>query len=499
MALAHQGDFIAGEWIRAERPEGEIDSRSPADVSESLGIHPFSREQVDRAVAAARIAFPGWRRAGDAARRALLKKYQERLRANAAEIIDTIAREIGKPRWEAKTEVDAMIGKVDLCLGDGAAWTADRRIEDLPGEIRFRPHGVIAVVGPFNFPGHLPNGQILPALLLGNSVVFKPSDKGACSGAWIARCLEEAGVPPGVFNLVQGDARVAERVVSHEDVDGILFTGSVAVGKRIVAANAERIDRLIALELGGKNASIVLDDCDLERAVRQLAFAAFATAGQRCTATSRVIVTRGIADRLSERLAEAAAKIVVGYPLEDGVFMGPVISEASRRSVLAAQQAARDAGFEPLAPGGEIEVSARRGWYLRPAVHRAPSLEVAARARDTYIGCEIFGPDLAIVPVSDLDEAIAVANDTPYGLSAAVYTSSPVAFEEAADRLRVGVLHWNRSTAGASGKLPFGGIKDSGNHRPAGILAGMACAYPLAVLLPPRSDEPLPSWPGLSW
>ena len=497
--MAHEGDFIAGEWTRAERPEGEIDSRSPADVSDSLGIHPFSRAQVDRAVQAARDAFPAWRRAGDAARRALLKRYQERLRANAAEIAETIAREIGKPRWEAKTEVDAMIGKVDLSLGDGAAWTADRRIEDLPGEIRFRPHGVVAVVGPFNFPGHLPNGQIVPALLLGNCVLFKPSDKGAASGAWIARCLEEAGAPAGVFNLVQGDARVAEAVVTHDGVDGILFTGSVAVGKRIVAANAARIDRVIALELGGKNASIVLDDCDLERTVRQLAFAAFATAGQRCTATSRVIVTRGIADRLADRLADAARRVVVGYPLEDGVFMGPVISESSRRGVLAAQHAARGAGFEALAPGGEVEVAGRRGWYLRPAVHRAPSAEVAARARDSYTGCEIFGPDLAVLPVADLDEAIALANDTPYGLSAAVYTSSREAFEEAADRVRVGVLHWNRSTAGASGKLPFGGIKESGNHRPAGILAGMACAYPLAVLLPPRSDEPLPSWPGLSF
>jgi succinylglutamic semialdehyde dehydrogenase len=488
-------DFVAGRFVRSPSPEGELQVFSPADQDELLVTASWSRAQVDLAVDAARGASRAWRKTPQAERAELLKKYQGALKAHLDELAATISKEIGKPTWEAKTEAQAMVAKVDVTLGEGAAFTMDHRVEDLPGEIRHRPLGVIAVVGPFNFPGHLPNGQILPALLTGNTVVFKPSDKGMLTALLMAKCFAEAGLPPGVFNVVQGAVAVAEHVVTHPGVDAILFTGSVPVGQKIVAANAHRPGVLVALELGGKNASIVLDDADLERTVREVAFSGFATAGQRCTATSRVIVTRKIAEAFCARLAAAARSVKVGHPLDAGVFMGPVISAATRATLLHTQEVAIRAGFEVLAPGGQVEVRTR-GFYVRPAVHRAPA---GVTSLPGYTDTELFAPDLSVVVVDGLEEAVAVANDTPFGLSAAVFTSSKDAFEACADELRVGVLHWNKSSAGASGRLPFSGVKSSGNHRPAGVLMGTSCVYAQGVLLPPKADAPLPAWPGISF
>jgi succinylglutamic semialdehyde dehydrogenase len=492
--LHHPGDYVDGSFASPPSPQGELRIASPADVTDLASVHPIALTQVDPAVEAARRAQPEWRRLGDDGRRRLLRRYQERLRVHADSMVETLAREVGKPLWDARSEVNAMIGKIDVMLGEGAEWTRDRAVEDIPAEIRYRPHGVLTVIGPFNFPGHLPNGQIVPALLLGNTVVFKPSDKAPSIATWMARCFDEAGFPPGVFNMVQGQGPSAERLVQHDDVDGILFTGSQEVGSQIMRANADRPGRLVALELGGKNASIVLDDCDLEWTVRQLAFAAYASAGQRCTATSRVYVTRGVTDRLVERLSEVARQIAVGYPLDEGVFMGPMIEEQARSRLLAALERAGEAGFEPVVESRVCEVPGRQGWYVTPGIHRAPTPDVHVPG---YTHEELFGPDMAIYEVEDLEHAIQLANATRYGLATAVFTRSRESFERAAEEVRSGLLHWNRSTAGASGRLPFGGIKDSGNHRPAGIMAGVFCSYPMAVQHTPGPDASLPSWPGL--
>lgn len=488
------GDYLDGRFVPTTSPDAELELRSPADQSDVVARHGVARAHVDAAVDAARRAFPAWRRLGEAKRRELLKAYQERVRHHAPAIVEVLAREAGKALWDAKSEAGALAAKVDLVLGEGAEWTRDRVLADLPGEIRYRPHGVLAVLGPFNFPAHLPNGQILPALLLGNTVVFKPSEKCPSAAVWMARCFDEAGFPPGVVNVVQGEGASAAALANHDDVDGVLFTGSAAVGRSIVAANAHRPGKLVALELGGKNASIVLEDADVEAAARHIAFAAFASAGQRCTATSRVFVARAVADQLTQRFADAARAVTVGYPLDEGVFMGPLITEGARDALFAAQARARAAGFEAVVDGGPLDVDGRRGWYARPSVHLAPHADIRVEG---YTHDELFGPDVAVYVVDGLDEAIALTNATDYGLAAAVFTQSTDAFEEAADRLRVGVLHWNQSSNGASGRLPFGGVKDSGNHRPAGILAGAFCAWPQAIRLSPPADAPLPSWPGL--
>lgn len=492
------GDFIQGHFLEPAHSDGEIVAASPADTRDVLATYPFAVAQVDLAIDAARAAFPAFRRLGEPARRALLLAYQARLREHREPIANTLSREVGKPLWEARLEVDSMIGKVDLALGEGAQLTATTRIDALPAEVRHAPLGVIAVIGPFNFPGHLPNGQIVPALLTGNTVVHKPSERTPCTATWIARCMHEAGMPAGAFNVVQGDARVGARLTQHAGIDGILFTGSGAVGRAIIADNAHRPDRLIALELGGKNASIALDDCDLERTARAVAYSAFVTAGQRCTATSRLVVTRAIAEPLIARIAEIARGLRVGYVLDDDVFMGPVISEGARDNLLAAQAHAIAAGFQPVVSGGALEVAGHPGFYVTPAIARAPSSDLEAPG---YSDHELFGPDLAIYVARDESEALEVAGRTRYGLTASVFTASSEAFERAVDALRVGLISWNRPTAGASGRLPFGGAKESGNHRPAGILMGQSCTQPMSVLLAPKpasgGPEPLPTWPGM--
>ncbi|MFI5307230.1 MAG: aldehyde dehydrogenase family protein [Polyangiales bacterium] len=491
--LDRPGDYIGGAFVRPAPADGALVIQSPADVHQHVSTHEHAVAHVDRAVETARAAFRAWRRQAPEARAERLRRYQARVRAHREDLALAIALEVGKPLWEARTEVDSMIGKVDLVLGEGARFTATQELRDVPGEIRHRPLGVLAVIGPFNFPGHLPNGQIVPALALGNCVVHKPSEKTPSAASLMARCFDEAGFPRGVFNLVQGPAEVGRRLTVHADIEGILFTGSVAVGRRIVADNAARPERLIALELGGKNAAIALDDCDLERTARAIAFAAFATAGQRCTSTSRLIATPGIAVPLTERIVEITRALRVGHPLDAEVFMGPMISSPSRAGLLAAQAHARDAGYDALIPGGVAEVPGHDGFYVMPAIHRAsrPGLSV-----EGYTDHELFGPDLAIEVAEDLDAAVAAANGTRFGLAASVFTRSADAFERAAEDLRVGVVHWNRSSAGASGRLPFGGVKESGNHRAAGILVGGTCSHPQAVLLEPSTEGPLPSWPG---
>ncbi|MEM9190563.1 MAG: aldehyde dehydrogenase family protein [Myxococcota bacterium] len=493
--LDSPGDFIGGAFETAPSPDELLRIQSPADRNDLVATHPTARSQVDRAVDTAREAQRAWRRRGRSERAALLRAYQARIRGYEDEITLAIAREVGKPLWEARTEAKALAAKVDAILGEGSRFVEDQQIDELPGEIRYRPHGVVAVVGPFNFPVHLPNGQIIPSLLLGNTVIFKPSEKTPSAAYWMARAYSEAGFPAGVFNLVQGGVNSSRALISHPGIDGILFTGSAAVGRAIVRENADQLGKLIALELGGKNASIVLEDADLDRTARLIAFAGFATAGQRCTATSRVYAARSIIDPLIERLHRAAEVAVVGYPLNDGVFLGPVISEASRAAILAAQDRAVEAGFERVTGGGPVEIKGHPGNYLRPALHRAPSGDAVAPG---YTREELFGPDIAVYPVDGLDEAVARTNDSPFGLSAAVFTASRERFERAADELRVGVIHHNRPSSGASGRLPFGGVKDSGNHRPAGIMIATACAYPQGILHAPKREGELPTWPGLT-
>lgn len=489
---ATHSDFIAGRFCSPQCPEGELHHCSPADRTRHLAQIPFSRAQVDSALDSARSALRAWSQLGSDERASYLHAYQQALIRNQEELAATIAWEVGKPLWEAKTEVAAMVQKVDLCLGPGATYTATTTIDSLPGEIRYRPLGLVAVIGPYNFPGHLPNGQVVPALFTGNCVLFKPSELTPLTGRLMARCYEEAKLPKGVFNLVQGDSTVGAHLTTHPNLDGILFTGSARVGQQILTANVHKLDRIVALELGGKNAAVALDDCDVERTARMIVQSAFITSGQRCTCTSRLIVTRGVADVLCDTIVALAAKLRVGHPMDESVFMGPVINDATALRLANAVKKARAGGYATLLAGGSIPQPPAPGSYLAPSIHRIDDRN--APPVPGYTDEELFAPDLAIQVVDDAQAACTLTNRSQYGLSASVFCATRAQFETIAQELRVGVVHWNRPGAGASGRLPFGGVKSSGNHRSAGILTGLTCTYPQAVLL--DNALPLPRLPG---
>ncbi|HWT85610.1 MAG TPA: aldehyde dehydrogenase family protein [Myxococcales bacterium] len=483
-------DFIAGSWADPEAPDGAIEDRSPADLSLLLGRHPWAVSQADAAVAAAREAQPafGARPAGD--REQLVRRIGAVLKDHEEELARAIALDVGKPLWEARTEAQACSAKAAITAGEGMKLVSPFPAPGQPGaECRFRPLGILAVLGPFNFPVHLPNGHILPALACGNAVVFKPSEVAPHAAEAYARCLEQAGVPPGLFNLVQGGPAVGAALAAHEGVDGVLFTGSWAVGQAIQKANQGRT-KLLALEMGGKNAAVVLADADLEKAAYDVLFSAFVSAGQRCTAASRAIVV-GDARRFAQRIVQLARKLSIGHPLDDGVFMGPLASPAALEKF---ERGIRAAEAETLLDARRLRPRGLEGCYVSPSVHF-----VGQRRSSPYEREELFGPDLAVYPASSEEEALQIANATDYGLAASVHTRSEQAFDRCQRALECGVVSWNAPTVGASGRLPFGGLKRSGNHRPAALWSTLYCSAPVAVLRGDGAFDPTKLAPGVTW
>lgn len=485
-----RGDYVEGEFVAATRGETWT-VRCPADRAIVVGRHTSSVDHVGRACEAARRALAEWSACPVAAREPLLGALREALVDCREPLARRIALESGKPLWEARGEVDAMAAKIALTLELGTRALGHEAFETAEETIDALPLGVVGVIGPFNFPGHLPLGQIAPALLFGNTVVFKPSEKTPGVGQLLAELVHRAGFPPGVFNLVQGGVEVGRRLAAYEELDALYFTGSVRAGRELARAMADRPDCLLALELGGKNAALVLDDAEIDRAARAVAHGAFVTAGQRCSATSRLVVHRAIVDPFLERLSALARGIRVGF-VEDEVFMSALVDEAARARFLDAGAAAERAGFETLVGGHALDVEGHEGAYVAPTIRIAPSKDVFV---DGYTDTELFAPDLAVYVVDSDDEAVAIVNASRFGLVAAVHSASAERRAAIVRRLRVGVVHENGSTAGASSRLPFGGLGLSGNHRPAGAFMARHTIFPRARL--DATNRPIPAMPGM--
>jgi len=464
-------------------------SVSPADPADEIGRFAIAGErEVDAAVARARRAFPAWRDAGFEARARVLRRFAELARADSEDLARLIAREVGKALWDARGEAALLASKVELTLADGMNFVAP--IEAGAGaRAEHLPRGVLAVLGPFNFPAHLPNGHIVPALATGNTVVFKPSDLAPATAEWMASLWQRAGLPDGAFAVVQGRAETGHALALHPDVDGVLFTGSWAVGRALEQALLDQPGKLLALEMGGKNAIMVMANADLELAVAESAISICASTGQRCSCASRLFVERGVLEEFTERLLRVLRGVRSGPPLEDGVFMGPLVSKAAHAKLMHYRARSRDAGGERL-----LEVDPGRS-----APFAGPGLvRFAALAQEhAYQRDEIFGPEAALYPIEDLDEAIAAVNDSDFGLVASVMTRDRARFEHCIPRVRTGVLNWNRGTIGASGRLPFGGLRRSGNHRPAGIFSTLYCTAPQARLEHAGGFDPASLPPGM--
>ncbi len=490
------GDYIDGRFVPVEDGDAQIAIQSPADLKDTVFRTEVSFDHIEQACFAARAAFKSWARLPFSERKDHLLRLKEVFQAHEAEWAEIISRETGKPLWEAKTETKAMIGKIDITLNHSMKLVAEEKVEGaLPGVdgfIRFKPRGVMAVIGPFNFPGHLPNGHIIPALAAGNTVVFKPSDKTPAVGQFMAELYHKAEIPAGVFNVVQGLGETGKRLSLHEQVDGVLFTGSYEVGLKIKQDTLNHAGKILALEMGGKNATIVWDDTDMNKAVYETTIGAFLSAGQRCSGTSRILIHDKIYDQFIERFHKSAKKITIGHWSEN-VFCGPLISADAVEKYLRFQEIAKREGAETLMRGKALELD-RQGYYVTPSIHLVGKPD----DKSVYQKSEIFGPNVAVYRVSDFDEALAINNSSGFGLVMALFTKKREFYERSLLEAKVGLVNWNRTTNGGSSKLPFGGMLKSGNDRPSAHFAIQYCTIPVASLEDMQGFDPKTVMPGLS-
>lgn len=434
------------------------------------GLH----SDVDDAVSRARRAWPAWAALPLSDRIDIMRRFANEIKREAEPFAELIARESGKPLWEARTEVDAVAAKVDISVQAYAERTGKKKHDSaLNGStaLRHKPHGVMAVLGPYNFPAHLPNGHIIPALIAGNAVVFKPSEKTPAVGDALIGYLHRSGVPEDVAQCVIGGPDEGKALVAHPGVDGVLFTGSAQVGIAINRKLAANPGKIVALEMGGNNPIVVIDTPKLADAAVLIVQSAFTSAGQRCTAARRLIVKDSIYDDLMAELLPLARKLIVGDPLAgQQPFMGPVIDNQTADLLT-------ESFLALLTGGGKALLHLRRLYpdlpFLTPGIINTTNIPDRP-------DMELFGPILQVIRVPDLDSAIAEANNTRFGLSASLIGGSPDDYGRFWANIRAGIINWNRPTNGAASTAPFGGIGLSGNHRPAAYYAADYCAYPVA-------------------
>nr|WP_240504495.1 succinylglutamate-semialdehyde dehydrogenase [Tsuneonella mangrovi] len=429
---------------------------------------------VDATVDRARRAFPAWASQPLATRIELCRRFANEVRKGQDKLAELIARETGKPLWEARTEVESVIAKVDISVTAYAERTGQKKLDSaLQGTaaVRHKPHGVMVVLGPYNFPAHLPNGHIVPALIAGNTVVFKPSEKTPAVGEFLVGCFHRAGIPAAVVQLLIGGPTEGQALVAHADVDGVLFTGSARAGIAINRKLASNPGKIVALEMGGNNPIIVLDTPKVTDAAALIVQSAFTSAGQRCTAARRLIVKASMYDAVVDEVKNIADRIIFDEPFADPApFMGCVIDNE------AADQLG-ESFLYLLSHGGKAIKHMSRPDEGKPFV--SPAL-IDVTALDEKPDVELFGPLLQVVKVDDFDAALAEANNTRFGLSASLIGGTPQDYNKFWAGIRAGIVNWNRPTNGASSKAPFGGIGLSGNHRPAAFYAADYCAYPVA-------------------
>ena len=461
--------FVGGRWIAGQGERfTSVDPASGETVWEGAAASPA---QASEAVAAARVAQADWADRPHAERVEILQRYKAVLQARAAEYAEAISRETGKPLWETRLELGSMAGKVDISIRAYDERTGTRESATGFGRavLRHRPHGVMAVLGPYNFPGHLPNGHIVPALLAGDAVVFKPSEETPWAGELLVAALEEAGLPAGVVNLVQG-GRETGAALLDQDIDGLLFTGSAEAGAHFRRRFVDRPEVILALELGGNNPLIVWD-ADAEAAAGLIVQSAYVTSGQRCSCARRLILPEGEAgDAVLEAVQALARRLVIGpWDGPEEPFMGPLISDR-------AAQAARARVDELTARGGRAILPPERAnagpAYLTPGLIDVTGIEAPDQ--------EIFAPVLQVRRVASFDDAVSAANATRYGLAAGLVSDDEGLWTRFMARSRAGVVNWNRPTTGAASDMPFGGLGESGNHRPSAYYAADYCAYPVA-------------------
>jgi succinylglutamic semialdehyde dehydrogenase len=428
---------------------------------------------ADAEVSIARRSWAEWASKPVTVRVEALRRFVNVVRGKSEALTDCIARETGKPLWEARTEVESVMNKVEISIAAYTERTSQRRLEGNLGTktaLRHKPHGVLAVLGPYNFPAHLPNGHIVPALLAGNAVVFKPSEKTPATGAMLVECYHAAGIPSGVVRLLIGGPDEGRTLAGHPGIDGLLFTGSARTGISLNRQFADMPGKILALEMGGNNPIIVWDAADLHSAAVVVIQSAFLSAGQRCTAGRRLIVKDGAHQPLIDEIRKLAERLIVGEPHRTPApYMGPVIDNEVASHLEESFLSLMMKGGQPIT---QLERLIPERPFLSPAIIDMTNV----RERPDI---ELFGPILQVVRVPDFESALAEANNTRYGLSASLVGGSPQLYDQFWANIRAGIVNWNRPTNGAPSNGPFGGIGLSGNHRASAFYAADYCAYPV--------------------
>ncbi|CAH0524560.1 succinylglutamate-semialdehyde dehydrogenase [Vibrio hippocampi] len=465
--------WIAGEWLEGK---GEaFTSLTPYSEEVIWQGNSATQPQVEQAVSAARQALIAWKKRPFSEREAIVVNFAEKVKQHSEEIAIAIAKETGKPLWETRTEAAAMAGKIAISIRAYHQRTGESQREAAGNQIvlRHKPLGVMAVFGPYNFPGHLPNGHIVPALLAGNSVVFKPSEQTPLVGELAMKLWEQSGLPKGVINLVQGGKETGIALAAAKGIDGVLFTGSANTGHLLHQQFAGQPDKMLALEMGGNNPLVVSEDYgELNAAVYTVLQSAYISAGQRCTCARRLYVPVGDkGDALVAALSTSVAKIAVDQPFADPApFMGPQISSQAADHIVQVQQ-------DLVALGAHALVPAMR----KHAAFVTPGL-IDVTAVTELPDEEYFGPLLQLVRYQTFEQAVELANDTRFGLSAGLISQDDEQWLYFVDHIRAGIVNRNRQLTGASGDAPFGGPGASGNLRPSAFYAADYCAYPMASM-----------------
>ena len=481
--------YINGEWVRGTgRP---FASANPASGEVLWAGDAADAGDVDKAVIAARAAFEEWAWRPFAERLSYCERFKTLVEQNKALIAETIAKETGKTLWDSEGEAGAITAKLAVSVKAFTERTGEHHA-DIAGAhaaVRHKPHGVMAVFGPYNFPAHLPNGHIIPALLAGNTIVLKPSEQTPLVAHKMVELWHEAGLPKGVINLVQGERATGIALSAHQGIDGLLFTGSSATGLLLQQQFAATPYKILALEMGGNNPLVVHKVVDVKAAAYHTIQSAYITSGQRCSCARRLIVVESDAmGQYIDTLIDMAKNLAIGaYDETPQPFMGPLISNTEVEKLLSAQRLLEQKGAKILLPMRRVRGDLP---YISPGLLDVTNVQ-------NLPDKEYFGPLLQLIRVKDFDEAIRVANNTSFGLTAGLLSDNRADFDLFLKKVRAGIINWNRPTTGSNSAAPYGGLGMSGNHRPAAFYAADYCAYPVASMEVEKLTIPATPTPGM--
>lgn len=475
-SIPYLGHYLNGNFEHLNNvPENlSKDHISPANFKDKIWTAISSpTPDIDRAFEKGKASQLPWAKLSFSKRREKLLPLKKIIQKKEKELAEIVSRETGKPLWESQMEVKALLGKVDFTLNEGLKRIKEQKIAPAGGYLRYRSRGLLVVIGPFNFPLHLPFGQILPALVAGNTVLFKPSEKTPASGQKLAECFHKLNLPKGLFQMIQGGANISQKLCAHKKGDGVLFTGSFEVGQKIKEKLLLDHNKILVLEMGGYNSTLIWDYKKPKRVLSETLKGCFLTAGQRCSSTSQIIVHKKIAKKFIKDFVSSTQKISVDY-WNKNPFMGSLIDKFAVQRFFKFQKEIENKKGAILLEGKKLKD--KKGYYVRPGIYK-----MKFNKNSSFGKTETFTPQVVVYETEDLEEALEMIHHSEYGLSLSVFSESKKVKEEIFHRAKTGLINYNLSSVGASGYLPFGGLGKSGNDRPGGSFAIDSCVTPVAI------------------